>query len=160
MNMRAKILLFLLIAFVPGAVLADVPVSIDIGIICNERTPSDNKTIIDAESPIAGYSGKMCVETKNYISNILIKRIELGYSRVTGTYILLLHSDAKKIEIHAMSESNLMRNIAIIKNHKLVIFGIIGAPLRDGVIPIGVLDKLSGDKLGKSLSGKYGAPSK
>lgn len=137
--MRAKIFSILLIAIMPGVVLADVDVSIDLGIVCNDKTMPRNEIFIDASSA-SGFSGETCIEKDSYISNVKIKNIKLGYITATNTYVLFLFSDmTKKKNIQAMSKDNLMRDMVIIKNHKLIADGIIGAPLRNGVIPLALL---------------------
>jgi len=66
----------------------------------------------------------------------------------------------KSSSIQAMSKGNLMRDMVIVKNGKLVADAVIGAPLQNGVISIGVANKLAGEKLGNLLSGKNGMPQK
>ena len=159
--MRTKILLLLTLVITPPVALADVNFPIDIGIVCNDKTASSNEIYITSDPSFAGISEGACVEKSSYISGIRVTKVKLGYLAASDAYVLFLFSDMEKSSsIQAMSKGNLMRDMVIVKNGKLVADAVIGAPLQNGVISIGVANKLAGEKLGNLLSGKNGMPQK
>lgn len=155
--MNKKLISLLVALLVPQISLAEIRAPIDLAIVCNVGTPASDKMFIEADATVSGYNERTCVEKSSYIRGVIVNKIDLRYAKSIDAYALFLHTDmAMNKMIFEETEKNIARNIAIIKNNKLIIYGVIGAPVTNGIIPIGVPSKEIGELIGNDIGGKKG----
>lgn len=154
-----KKLFFLLVALsAPQVSLAEIRAPIDLAVVCNGSTPSSDQMLIEAEASVSGYSEKTCVEKSGYIRGVIINKIDLRYAESIDAYALFLHTDMTMSKvISQFTKKNISRSLAIIKNNKLIIYGVIGASITNGIIPIGVPSRKIGELIGNDIGGKKGS---
>jgi hypothetical protein len=152
-----KKLLLLLILLMPSMSFAEIKVPIDLAIVCNENTPPTDRMFVEGDTVVAGYDKETCVEKNSYIKGVTINKISLRYAESIDEYALFLYTDMTMNKvISETTRRNVGRNIAIIKNSKLVIFMMNNLPVTEGIIPIMVPSKKVGELIGNDIGGKEG----
>jgi hypothetical protein len=141
----------------PTMSFAQIKVPIDLAIVCTERTSPSDKMFIGGDTVVDGYKTETCIEKSGYIKGVVVKKIELRYAESIDEYALFIYTDMTMNKvISERTRANIGRNIAIIKNSKLIVYMMDNLPVNEGIIPIFVPSKEVGELIGDDIGGKKG----
>lgn len=158
--MLFKVVLGLGLMLICSQLMAEDDGHITLMLECSKDTLPPNRVWLVNKSPLPGVPGKMCGDKSLSMKSIYIEAIDLRQAPSLSTYALFATIDGRRAtELYEFSKAIAGRVLLVAKGDEFVYDGIVGAPMRNGVIFIGVPDMRTGELVGNKIFGKKGVPS-
>lgn len=128
---------------------------------CSRETPSAAELWLKDDSIQQNGPSKVCADKRYAVTGVYVESIDLREIPSMGTYALFIGVDKKRSdELYRFSSEPHGRAVIVEKSSRCIDYALIGAPIRNAVIFLGVPDKNAGERLGNLIFGAVGKQSK
>ena len=128
---------------------------------CSKETPSSAELWLKDDSIQQDGPAKVCADRRHAVTGVYVESIDLREVPSPGTYALFIGVDKKRSdELYGFSSAPHGRAVILEKSGRCIDYALIGAPIRNAVIFLGVQNKDAGERLGNLIFGAAGKPSK
>lgn len=128
---------------------------------CSKETPSSAELWLKDDSVQQHGPPKVCADNRYAVKDVYVESIDLREAPSMGTYALFIGVDKKRSEeLYGFSSKPHGRAVILEKSGRCIDLALIGAPIRNAVIFLGVPSKDAGEQLGNLIFGAAGKPSK